>query len=399
MATDTTSLFDTLPQTILTTSILPYVSSDEWLQFRVVSSSCYYAVHGTRLPSAPLDHTPDEEVENLWNFALVNEFRFQIGKDNLRQTIYSQEGQTATRNSADEEGPPFLSTKDVFMAQSSFISWKHWRKLDVRRGFRSRCANPCRQTVAPYYLRAAAMWKLVEDWCNDKNVPGISPSDEIQENSPAYLRMQIKRSLKPGIDLTSCDLFDFEEDDVITALTAIYSFYCGQTPQRSRTSTVSPGLFGGYSAYDSVCMMGWLNWMGFGWSTERYEGNFIVAIDSMKDLHCAIVLEIKSGLLLYVNQQTREAVRALPDQQRPEESLLKWFEEYTRRLSAGYYSIGPLDQHYGALSLLHYPSVTQTTACSRAVTRGIEVCIMHDLIRYLLYSLSNSHVHFFCARW
>ena len=331
------------------------------------------------------DDTPlNEEVENLWNFALVRDFRFQMGRDNLRQTIYSGGDQSTTPNSADEEGPPFLSTRNVFTARSSFISWKHWRKIEARRGFCSRCTNPCRQTVGPYYLRAAGMWKLVEEWCNDENVPGISPSnnDEIQENSPAYLRMQIKRSLKPGIDLTSCDRFDFEEDDMITALTAIYSFYCGQTPQRRIPSTCSPGLFGGYSAYDSVCMMGWFNWMGFGWSTERYDGNFIIAVDSMKDLHNAIVLDMKSGLLLYVNQQTREAARALPDRQSPEESLLKWFEEYARRLSVGYYSIGPLDQHYGSLSILHYPSVTQTSACSRAVTRGIEVCIMKLFIDY-----------------
>eukprot|EP00956_Cyclotella_meneghiniana_P033700 scaffold98394_cov36-Cyclotella_meneghiniana.AAC.1 len=198
--------------------ILPYVSSDEWLQFRVASRSCYDAVHGTTdvshscrpvLPSASMaDDTPlNEEVENLWNFALVRDFRFQMGRDNLRQTIYSGGDQSTTPNSADEEGPPFLSTRNVFTARSSFISWKHWRKIEARRGFCSRCTNPCRQTVGPYYLRAAAMWKLVEEWCNDENVPGISPSNnnEIQENSPAYLRMQIKRSLKPGIDLTSCD--------------------------------------------------------------------------------------------------------------------------------------------------------------------------------------------------
>ena len=392
--TDATSLFDVLPQTIATTSILPFIATDDWLQFRVASRNCYEIVHGTNhvahafcpICQAFTNDVPpkednsgsgncvsaSEEAENLWNLALVREYRFDVGGDNLKQSIHSPSSRR------ENEITGFLMTRDVFTAPSSFISWKHWRKIEARRGVREevidgtritypnarRCTNVCRQTVGPYYLRAASMWKLIEEWCEgNNNCQGNS------ENSIGLLKRDIKRSLAPGVDVTCpSGRFEFEDLDIITALSAVYSFYSGQFAPDPLV-----GLFGGYSAYGSMCMMEWFDWTHRGYSSKRNDGNFIIAHDATDDLQNSIILDVKSGAMMYVSRQTREAVRAITDQKDFEDSILRWFEEYARRISSEYYSIGQLDPRASSPSILHYPSVAVANGCSRAVTRGVEV--------------------------
>ena len=388
-------MFDTLPQTIVTASILPFISTDDWLQFRVASRNCYEIVHGTTHVShafCPIcqasttdDHSiveddgssscdvTNEEAENLWKLALVREYRFDVmGGDDLKQSIHSPNDRPEC------EMTGFLMTRDMFTAPSSFISWKHWRKIEARRGVQEttdqdnisgvtrvthpstrRCTNVYRQVVGPYYLRAACMWKLIEEWCNS----GKGRLDKM-----GFLKRDIKQSLTRGLDVTSpSGPFEFEDNDVITALSAVYSFYAGQT------INALIGLFGGYSAYDTMCMMEWLDYTRRGYSSRLYDRTLVIARDATHSLQNAIIFLAESGSMLYANRRTPERVRAIRDQEDPEDSVLRWFEEYARRISSGYYSIGQIGPSEPYLSILHYPSVTVTTYCSRAVTRGVEV--------------------------
>ena len=385
------SPFDILPQTIITTSILPFISSDDWLRFRAASRSSYETVHGTldvshshcticqsstyhckeAAESVIRNHNlPNEEVENLWKLALMREYRFEIGSDNIKQSIHS---------------PPiervcFLSTRDVFTTPLAFVSWMHWRKLEARCGdvesvsgdgseipFRqSRISNHNRQVVGPYYLRAAAMWKKMETWFDASGALGHS----------------IKRTLLPGKDLTSITHLHFRDDDVLAALVSVYSFYSGQRDM-TRFQTYS-GLFGGYSAYDFKCMMSWMPWNGLAHYTNAFGYLYPIASDITECLTNTVYLDLKSGRMLIGNIQTDEITHALALRNRQhspsnqhipdnEDSLLRWFEVHADRLSTGYYSIGNLSSESKNLSILHYPAVNGTTRCSRIVTRGIEV--------------------------
>jgi hypothetical protein len=377
-------MFD-LPQAVFA-SILPCISSDDWLAFRLTSRGCYEIVHGTKDVNHSFCHlcqstngniqqtapVVNEEAENLWNLALVREYRFSPDGDNLRQSIHSP--------AVEQES--FLSTRNVFTAPTSFISWKHWRKLEARRGDiqsvsadgsvilrrDSRIKSPGRQVVGSYYLRAAELWKKIDAWLEDESVSSV-------------LRSNIRQSLKPGRDMATLQCVEFRESDVITALVAIYSFYSGQL-----SNTSGCGLFGGYSAYDFGCNMIWCLFdedRPFGASQVRRF--FPISDDTFESLGNGVYMDLASGGLLFVNNQNRPvpAISSDADQNRPiisrkgdpalEDSLIRWFEEHARRLSSGYYSIGGQFDSDSSLSILHYPSRTETALCSLAVTRGIEV--------------------------
>jgi hypothetical protein len=384
-----TSPFDALPHTTITASMLPFVSTDDWLQFRAASRSCYEMVHGTTNVShghcslcqstrhllheeaSDANNSLNEEAENLWKLALVRDYRFQMGGDDLLKSIHSPKDEYG------RERHHFLSTEDVFTASTSFQSWKHWRKIEARRGIKidyadgghlvyyrntSRCTNPFRQTVGPYYLRAASMWKTIEEWCGQGD-------DEQSSLSPlGLMKTQIKDSLVPGVDVTRpMHRCQFEDDDLITALSAVYSFYSGQ-----RTTGSNPyGLFGGYSAYNQGCLMELHHFGPYGYIVERDKGSFTIAVDSFRNLMHSIKLELKTGHLSICNPRTREKILAVKNYQ-SEDELLVWFEEYARRLSTNYYSYGQFIPRSRYMSILHYPSVT-AAECSRAVTRGIEI--------------------------
>jgi hypothetical protein len=174
-------------------------------------------------------------ADDLWNLALVREYGFlgQDADDTVRkQSIHSS-----------PERDSFLVTQDVFTAPTSFISWKHWRKIEARHAHHyampddfmhlnhSLCSTPCGRIDGPYHLRAAALWKTIEEWCDDERMSGA-------------LGPRIKSTLVPGIDIMACGIhqFQFQDNDINAALIAIYSFYSGQ---RERNST-SDGFFGGY---------------------------------------------------------------------------------------------------------------------------------------------------------
>ena len=74
-----TPLFDSVPRTIVT-SILSYVTSNDWLNFRIVSHSCYEIVH---------EADGEDEDESLWKLALIRDYQFEdVGNClSMRQTF------------------------------------------------------------------------------------------------------------------------------------------------------------------------------------------------------------------------------------------------------------------------------------------------------------------------
>ena len=119
------SPFDGIPRSIATSSILPYVTSHDWLNFRLVSRGCYEIVHDTT--DVYSNAVGGSESEALWRLALVKDYQFDGSEEEsiMHQCIRSID---VTQN----EDDAFLSTDNIFTAANSFISWKQWRKIDLR---------------------------------------------------------------------------------------------------------------------------------------------------------------------------------------------------------------------------------------------------------------------------
>ena len=152
--------FDDLPRHIATSFILPYVSSSDWLRFRVTSRRCYEIVHGsgadedvsqfvcpkcraTTTQTTTRCHDDDSTTaaatiirassrsgnnilsENLWKLALVRDFMFEESDDEdwLHSSIHSP---------TEPVSDALLSTKNMFTASNLFVAWMHWRKLYLR---------------------------------------------------------------------------------------------------------------------------------------------------------------------------------------------------------------------------------------------------------------------------
>mmetsp|Transcript_19489 Transcript_19489/g.42356 ORF Transcript_19489/g.42356 Transcript_19489/m.42356 type:complete len:157 (-) Transcript_19489:424-894(-) len=146
--TPSQSPIEALPRSIATSSILPFVTSNDWLNFRVASRSCYEFVHNTadvshafcpicQMHGAVRTSTSNEacyntinsgggrESETLWRIALVRDYQFEEAGDEhiFHQSIHSP---------VNSQSDAFVSTNNLFTASNSFISWTHWRKIDLR---------------------------------------------------------------------------------------------------------------------------------------------------------------------------------------------------------------------------------------------------------------------------
>jgi len=210
------SSLDSLPRSILTSSILSYSTSDDLLGIRASSKGLH-------------DIVQDEDSE-LWRLALIRDFKFQQGSDCL-QAIHPPPINTGTYEEHLELPPhvtqvPFLRTGDVFAARSHFQSWMNWRRLNLAYHVsgisRSELNLDCDKEqfiVGPYFLRAASLWAKVEHWCNS-DVSGRAGDDILSSLTPgrAYL-------LPP----TDCPPIN------TAAFKAIYSFYAGQDEDIMKT--------------------------------------------------------------------------------------------------------------------------------------------------------------------
>ena len=397
-----------LPQSIATSSILPFLTCDDWLSFRVASRSCYEIVHGTsnichaccpkcqpnssQLASSTnqgggvtsIDEGNNPESEALWRLALIRDFRFQLPSNNTsypKPSTDSPDTQlySSIHSPLDERGGAFLTTNNVFIASNAFTSWKHWRKVDRRlhhRRLPGNYINPGERVVGSYFLRAASLWKKIEQWCDNDQLSGS-------------LGGSIKAALSPGVALDPNLLTSDggEYDAQVSALKAVYAFYSGQYTSDRFSSR--HGLFGGYAAYDFRSITYWLKTPHF--SNDNFE--VMIAVDSLDCFNKEVVMDLTSGQV-YIKSDQSVRFCATPitkkgsvvssvnggqqevNQLHPYDSVLRWFEEHARRLHGGLYSVGPLSSSHHSqtsLSILQYPSAADTVHCSRAVTRGVEV--------------------------
>jgi hypothetical protein len=338
-----TPLFDSIPRTIVT-SILSYVTSNDWLNFRIVSRSFYEIVHEA--------DGEDSEDESLWKLALIRDYQFEdVGNClSMRQTF------TCSNNN----DSAFLSTKDMFTAATCFIAWKHWRKIDHH--IHHERVQDCRIKVnvpqseginGPYFIRACNMWKKIEEWCGDKSKSGTVGRD-------------IKESLLPGkaIEPNFYGRRYDGEPGHTAAFKAIYAFYSGQrNVDHDYLQYANPfgGLFGGWSAYDMVSNV---RMVEIGTIDPRMP---LLTIAADINRSKAFALDMRSGR---VRLEGDEQLNAIFDLVQPDSALLLWFEEHASRLTKNFYSVGNIQDYE---SILRYPNIADIENCSRAVTRGVEV--------------------------
>ncbi|EJK60279.1 hypothetical protein THAOC_19396 [Thalassiosira oceanica] len=197
------SSLDSLPRSILTSSILSYSTSGDLLGIRASSK----ALH---------DIVQDEDSE-LWRLALIRDFKFQRGTDCL-QAIHPPPININEEHLGSPQ-VPFLRTGDVFAARSHFESWKNWRRLNLAyhvSGIKvDEMILDCDEgqfIVGPYFLRAASLWAKVEHWCNS-DASGRAGDDILSSLTPG------RAYLLPPTDCPPINTAAFQ---------AIYSFYAGQ---------------------------------------------------------------------------------------------------------------------------------------------------------------------------
>lgn len=150
------SPLESLPRNVATSLILPYISSDDWLNLRAASRGCHEIVHGTadvnanfcpicqvggsvRTSTASGDMLAGTESESLWRLALERDYRFtKLQMAPLIAEASGDEGAVfhqclhSPANQLDRPSEAFLSTCDVFNAVNSYVAWKHWRRIDQR---------------------------------------------------------------------------------------------------------------------------------------------------------------------------------------------------------------------------------------------------------------------------
>ena len=341
LSTPLSASLDALPNSIVAASILPFVTSSDWLNFRLASRGCYKICHGHDVGnSSSQQQQEDEESKALWCLALVRDYRFEEGNDNGPLSMYKS---IRCNPDPDDEINPFLSTNNVFIASTAFISWKYWRKIDNRlhtdENGQKFVVAPSARLVGPYFLRAASLWRKIEQWCSDESL-----SEDV---GPA-----IQSSLQPGVPFGP--YIQGYEDGKLSALKAVYSFYSGQNP------SLHANLFGGYMVYGTFS----LNY----WCTPLIAGpNLLVARDAngMK----VTTFDFRSGdvEIQYSSSSNTKAVRGGCN----DDQILRWFENHADQLKT--YSVGCLGPDISARAILRYPNLNDPTNCSRAVTRGVEV--------------------------
>ena len=358
---------DSIPNTIAATSILPFVTSSDWLNFRAASRRCYEIIHGHHIGATQQEKQNDEESEALWRLALVRDYRFEgpqqddVDGDNRRSLMY-QSIRCRNNDDDDDDDLPFLITSGVFTASKAFESWKHWRKIDLRLNPayapRFDAVHPDSQLVGPYFLRAASLWQKIEQLCSDESLSGT-------------LGPIIRSTLIPGVPFHS--EWRHPPNGKYSAMMAICAFYTGQNIGEglmARTSSL-PGLFGGYSAYDNVSHSFYSRPTP---APELLGPNYLLIADDVALDGCnyKTVLDVESGEVhIYINDG-RQAIllKAVDgdDEEEYDDQLLRWFENHADQLRC--YTVGDLA---GYQSILRYPNLNDPSRCSRAVTRGVEV--------------------------
>lgn len=309
---------------------------------------------------------------------MVRDYQFEEAGDEqcFHQSIHS----------CGHQSDAFLSTDNIFTSSNSFMSWKHWRKIDLRLHRQRSSPNhipPSERVVGPYFLRAGSMWQKIEQWCDDEERSGA-------------LGREIKSSFSPGrtLDPNANGRVPTAE---VSALKAVYAFYAGQrdpmmdapAAQAHRFNPFS-GLFGGFQAYHFLSNTRWME------PNEIVETQYLVIAQDAETKTMA--MDLVTGQIYSSPDDDSNKFVATPCaggihrsrddwgmlQEKPanpfdsKDSILRWFEEHARRLHQNFYSIGSIVLPHVAdefISLLRYPTVADTTNCSCTVTRGIEIVV------------------------
>ncbi len=359
-STPLSASLDALPNTIVAASILPFVKSNDLLNFRLASRGCYEICHGHDVGSTATQRQHEEESEALWCLALVRDYRFEKGNELL--SMYKS---IRCNPDPNDETNPFLSTSDVFTAPTAFISWKHWRKIAARlchdENGRYFYVHPDARVVGPYFLRAASLWREIEQWCGDESM---------SENlGPAILS-----NLKPGRPFGASLVAGDSQYGMLSAFKAVYSFYCGQNVEEISVgewesgNKLLLGFFGGYGVYDTLSHNCWcpprIISSGYGPCAD------LVLTQDVNDMKMTVFDSYYGQVSIYMGRgqaaRRTEAVLGGSD----DDKILRWFENHADRLKN--YSVGKVAAD-SAKSILRYPSLNDSTNCSRAVTRGVEV--------------------------
>lgn len=216
------------------------------------------------------------------------------------------------------------------------------------------------------------MWQKIEQWCNDKS-------------RSRKLGRVIKSSLLPGRKVN--EFLNGDTSAGWLAFQAVYAFYAGQCDSSSDNFRDYSGLFGAFQVYDTA--------LDTRWGEPKFCVNSCI-ITVAENFAKKLILDLSTGQL-YCLSSTNQLLVATPcvggtfqqniEQgcvcERPlhptdgKDSILRWFEEHAHRLHHDWYSVGTLihDERppNRTISLLKYPTVSDTVHCSRAVTRGIEI--------------------------
>ena len=380
LSTPTSASLDALPNAIVATSILPFVTASDWLHFRLATRRCYEIIHGHDVgvdaTQQQQQQHEEEESEALWRLALVRDYHFEQQQvDAGRRSLMYQSIRCNCNNwiKSDRGVNPFLSTSDVFTASTAFISWKHWRKID-RQMHRLRAPQfdvpRSAQVVGPYFLRAASLWRKIEQWCSDESLSG-------------NLGPIIQSSLLPGAPFD----YDDYQDGKMSAFKAVYSFYAGQSwdEELSHRELLLPGLFGGYRVYNNLSHSRWC--------PPEFRGKTIVLADEDITHMKETVFNSYSGEvnLVLLDRSPSISLSAVGDGSN-DDQILRWFEEHANQLHC--YSVGSVgkifsDRH-SCESILRFPNLNDPSNCSRAVTRGVEVVassLYSGLMQVFVYSI------------
>eukprot|EP00550_Attheya_septentrionalis_P010369 CAMPEP_0198281886 /NCGR_PEP_ID=MMETSP1449-20131203/1763_1 /TAXON_ID=420275 /ORGANISM="Attheya septentrionalis, Strain CCMP2084" /LENGTH=539 /DNA_ID=CAMNT_0043977879 /DNA_START=118 /DNA_END=1737 /DNA_ORIENTATION=+ len=381
--------FASLPSSLVTEHILTRVEASDVLSFRVASRDCFSLVHhnhhdpittqtvpGERSHPSTNDWRSDSEL--LWHNFLVRDFFFPTTDEEKMylRTFRHPEHDNDNEEEQEEEGSrSFLTVQDEFVASTAFESWKHWKKLGLRyrNGVPIRQILPSTLMVAPYFLRAAAVWRSLEQWGSEQGSVGE----------------RILASLQPGQGLQGrdvgrmihCFLDPSHINHVkIQAALAIYAFHAGQ---KALGEDRFIGLMGGYSAYDySACttLTGLPRYAGGHQShsllvAQSRDSDGIMTKSILMNVHTG-QLYVTPGLRSMSSGSSPFPVTPLSVQGSQEDSFLVWLEEYASRLQHGIYGIGPIVPSAPAGTtdgIVLFPTIQDEVRTSRAVTRGVQV--------------------------
>eukprot|EP00980_Cylindrotheca_fusiformis_P023309 scaffold10345_cov158-Cylindrotheca_fusiformis.AAC.1 len=357
-----------LPASIVCFSLCPFLGPSDVLSFRVSCHRTLELLHYEPVMGSHIALVHTKESHELWKILLRRDFG--LGERSI-DVMENEEWWSLTLRVEF----PMANCTSVFginpgveeplqKVETAFESWKGWTRAS-RRFYEDLpdAASSSRLIHAPYFQRAAKVWRQICEWLHTNETIGKT----------------ILRSFQRGLRCKDWDTsFHFEQGT--QAAQAIYAFCGGQ--QLSPDLSSFDGLFGGYQAYNYYCN-----------SHLVPPGMLLGDNKHMVVSQCNFSNRYRMPKLFAVNTVTGDMALLTPTQRltravtvttspRGDEFLI-WMEEFAKRLSSGQIGLGfmgstPEDPP----SITLYPRLLPSTSlpgpgeiplCSHAVTLGVEV--------------------------